>query len=69
MCNDKTALCSQVVGDHQHSGRTDLGSGPSQPGQEAVGPGRGLGLPGLLQPQQTRGETRLRGKRLTQKGK
>lgn len=48
-------VCSvpQVSGDHQHPGRPDLCSGPSQPGQEAVGPGCFLGWPGVVQPQQT----------------
>lgn len=48
--------CLQVSGDHQHPGWEDLCSGSSQPGQEAVGPGCGIGLPSVLQPEQTRGE-------------
>lgn len=49
-------FCPQVSRDHQHPGREDLRSGSSQPGQEAVGHGRGLGVSGVLQPQQTGGE-------------
>lgn len=53
--NLQSVFYSQVSGDHQYPGRADLGSGSSQPGQEAVGPGCRLRVPGLLQPQQTRG--------------
>lgn len=49
-------LWSQVPGDHQHPGWEDLCSGSSQPGQEEVGPGCGIRVPGVFQPQQTRGK-------------
>lgn len=48
-------FCLQVSGDHQHPGWEDLCSGSSQPGHQAVGPGRGLRVPGGLQPQQAGG--------------
>lgn len=53
----RVCVCMQVTGSHQHPGWQDLGFGPSQPGQEAVGPGCGVRMPCVFQPQQARGET------------